>query len=70
MKLHAILNCYHSMKANGAAFFCSVALFIILYKLVLTFEFVWILWMKFYRVPIQMKATDPYFLWWYYLLSC
>ena len=48
----------------------SVALFIILYKLVLTFEFVWILWMKFYRVPIQMKATDPYFLRWYYLLSC
>ena len=28
------------------------------------------LWMKFYRVPIEMKATDQDFLWWYYLLFC
>ena len=26
--------------------------------------------MKFYRVPIEMKATDQDFLWWYYLLFC
>ena len=24
----------------------------------------------FYRVPIEMKATDQDFLWWYYLLFC
>ena len=28
------------------------------------------LWMKFYRAPIEMKATDQDFLWWYYLLFC
>ena len=28
------------------------------------------LWMKFYRVPIEMKATDQNFLWWCYLSFC
>ena len=43
------------MKADKQYF--PVVLFIMLYKVVLTFE----LWMKSVSVTIQMKATEQYF---------